>query len=130
MFEWNGALAEKWLQMSERLVWSATSTESANPEVGVYFRAVQAASPWHRALEPIADEAAALADKKVQPSVAPAQALAVRLLQICADHALGDPLVYVRWARARQSRWPAEDIARKRSGWAFLVQAIEAGPRQ
>ncbi len=129
MFEWNGPLAEKWMRMSERL--GEKSSGSAIPEdVAVFFRAVQAASPWHQALQPIADEAAALADKKAKPFAAPAQALVVRLRQICADHALGDPLVYVRWARARQFRWPAEDIARKRTGWAFLANAIEAGARQ
>jgi hypothetical protein len=128
MFEWNSPLAEKWMQVSERLTWSKTSSEPAIPgeDVRAYFRAVQAASPWHRALEPIVDEAAELADKKAQPLAVPAQALVGRLRQICADHALGDPLVYVRWGRARQFRWPAEDIARKRAGWTFLANAIEA----
>jgi len=128
MFEWNGPLAEKWLQAHERSAWSGKSSEAVIPEEDVwdYFRAVQAASPWHRALAPIADEAAGLADKKAKPSAAPAQALAGRLRQICRDHALGDPLIYVRWARARQFRWPEEDVVRKRAGWAFLANALEA----
>ena len=130
MYEWNGPLAEKWMQVSERLTWSETSDGPPAEDVKAFFRAAQAASPWHRALEPIADKAAALAEKKAEPSAAPAQALAARVRQICADYALGDPLVYVRWARARQSRWPAEDIARKREGWTFLANAIEAGAKQ
>jgi len=125
-------LAEKWLQVNERVTWSEKPSESALPEeeARAYFRAVQAASPWHRALAPIADEAAELAAKKAQPSDAPAQALAGRVRQICADYALGDPLVYVRWASARQFRWPAEDVVRKRAGWAFLASALEATARQ
>jgi hypothetical protein len=130
MFEWNGPLAEKWLQVSERMTWSEKSSETVvrDEDVKAFFRAVQAASPWHRALMPVVDEAAQLADKKAKPSAV--QALVARVRQICADYALGDPLVYVRWARARQSRWPAEDIARKRAGWAFLADAIEATPTQ
>jgi MerR family transcriptional regulator, thiopeptide resistance regulator len=123
MFEWNSALSDKWQQVNDRAAWGEEA-------VGAYFRAVQAATPWHRALETVADEAAALADKKAQPSAAPAQALVGRLRQVCADHTLGDPLVYVRWARAKQFRWPAEGIARKRAGWAFLIDAIEASARQ
>jgi hypothetical protein len=126
MFEWNGPLAQKWLDMGDRI--RARASESATPdgELVAYFRAVQAASPWHRALGPAADEAAELADKKTAPAAEPAQALAGRLRQICADHALGDPLVYVRWARAMQYRWPDEDIARKQAGWTFLANALEA----
>jgi len=130
MFDWNGPLAQKWLQMGERIAVRASESVTPDEELVAYFRAVQGASPWHRALEPIADEAAALADKKAQPSAAPAQALVGRLRQICADHALGDPLVYVRWARAMQFKWPAEDIARKRAGWAFLANTIAATTRQ
>jgi DNA-binding transcriptional MerR regulator len=132
MFEWNEALAEKWLRVGDRAAWRKESSDSGTPDedVGAFFRAVRAASPWHRALEPIVDRAAELVGKKAQPSAAPAQALVGRLRQICADHALGDPLVYVRWARARQFRWPAEDIRRKRAGWAFLAKAIAATARQ
>jgi DNA-binding transcriptional MerR regulator len=131
MFEWNGPLAEKWMQVGERAAWGAKSSGSATPEdLVAYFRAARAASPWHRALGPIVDEAAELADKKAQPSAGPAQALAGRLRQICADYALGDPLGYVRNARAMQFRWPAEDVARKRAGWAFLADALEATARQ
>jgi len=71
-----------------------------------------------------------LVDKKGQPSAAPAQALVGRLRQICADHSLGDPLVYVRWARATLFRWPAEDNARKQAAWAFLADAIKADPNK
>jgi DNA-binding transcriptional MerR regulator len=130
MFEWNGPLAEKWLRVGERAAWGEKSSEAVtSADLVAYFRAARAASPWHRALAPIADEAAELADKKAKPSAAPAQALAGRVRQICADYSLGDPLVYVRNIRAMQFRWPAEDVARKRSGWTFLANAIEAGAR-
>ncbi len=67
-----------------------------------------------------------LVDKKAQPSAAPAQALVDRLRQICADHSLGDPLVYARFSRGMQFRGPAEDNARKQAAWAFLANAVEA----
>ena len=108
--------------MSKRII----SSQSAAPDEGLaaYVHAAQVASPWHRALEPTADEAAVLVDSTVQPSAAPAQALVGRLRQICADHSLGDPLIYVRWARAMEFRWPTEDSVRKEAGWTFLVDAI------
>src|ERR1700681_4930924 len=86
------------------------STQSAAPDEGLtaYLHAAHVASPWHRALEPIVEEAAMLVDKKAQPPGAPAQALIARLRQICTDHSLGDPLVHARWARAMQFRWPTE----------------------
>lgn len=130
MFEWDATIAQKWLHMSERAASRMNSSEAATPDEGLvaYLRATLSASPWHRALEPIVDEAAAFADRKVQPSAAPAQVLVGRLRRICVDHSLGEPLLYVRHARAMQFRWPAEDIARKRVGWAFLANAIEAAP--
>jgi hypothetical protein len=108
--------------MSKRII----SSHSAAPDEGLaaYVYAAQVVSPWHRALEPIVDEAAVLVDKKAQPSAVPAQALVVRVRQICADHSLGDPLIYVRWARAMEFRWPTEDSVRKEAGWTFLADAI------
>jgi DNA-binding transcriptional MerR regulator len=132
MFEWNAPVAQKWLQISERAAWPKKSSErvTADEDLVAYFRAMHAASPWHRALAPIVDEAAKLVDKKALPSAAPAQTLVGRLRQVCAKHALGEPLVYARYARAMQFMWPAEDIARQRAGWAFLVNAIEAAAKQ
>jgi DNA-binding transcriptional MerR regulator len=126
MFEWNAPLAQRWLQMTERVAWRSSESMTPDADLLAYFHAMRAASPWHRALGQIADEAAELVDKKARPVAGAAQALVGRLRRICADHALGDPLVYVRNARAMQFRWPGEDIARKRIGWAFLANAIEA----
>jgi DNA-binding transcriptional MerR regulator len=131
LFEWNNSLALKWMQfgdrvMSKRIVSSPSG--ASDEDLAAYVHAAQVASPWHRALEPIVDEAAALVDRRAQPSAAPAQALAARLRRICTDHSLGDPLVYVRWARAMQFRWPTEDHARREAGWTFLANAIEAAP--
>ena len=69
-------------------------------------------------------------DKKARPFAAPAQALVDRLRRICAERSLGDPLIYVRWARVILFRWPAEDNARKQAAWLFLVNAIEAAPHK
>jgi hypothetical protein len=127
LFEWNTPVALKWMQFGDRLMSKRIiSSHSAAPDEGLaaYVYAAQVVSPWHRALEPIVDEAAVLVDKKAQPSAVPAQALVVRVRQICADHSLGDPLIYVRWARAMEFRWPTEDSVRKEAGWTFLADAI------
>lgn len=124
LLEWNTPVGVKWMEMGERLIFQqVTSSQSAAPDeaLGAYVRAAQVASPWHRALEPIVDEAAVLVEKNAQPSAASAQGLVGRLRRICADHSLGDPLVFARWARVMQFRWPAEDIERKQAGWAFLA---------
>ena len=128
LHEWNAPVAQKWLQLAERLMPHVVSSQSTSPDedLPAYLRAAQVASPSHRALEPIVDEAAVLVDKKAQPSAAPAQALVDRLRQICADHSLGDPLVYARFSRGMQFRGPAEDNARKQAAWAFLANAVEA----
>ena len=129
LFEWNTPVALKWTKFGDRVMSKRIiSSQSAVSEGGLaaYVRAARVASPSHRALEPIADEAAVLVDNKAQPSAAAAQALVSRLRRICADHSLGDHLVYVRWARAILFRWPAEDNARKQAAWAFLASAIEA----
>jgi DNA-binding transcriptional MerR regulator len=131
LFEWNTPVALKWIQFGERLMSKRIiSSQSAAPDEGLaaYIYAAQVASPWHRALEPVVDEAAMLVNKRAQPSAALAQALVGRLRQICADHSLGDPLVYVRWARAMQIRWPTADNAPKQAGWALLADAIKVAP--
>jgi DNA-binding transcriptional MerR regulator len=131
LFEWNTPVALKWIQFGERLMSKRIiSPQSTAPDEGLaaYIHAAQVASPWHRALEPIADEAAVLVNRRVQLSAAPAQALVGRLRQICVAHSLGDPLVYVRWTRAMQFRWPTADNARKQAGWTFLADAIKVAP--
>jgi DNA-binding transcriptional MerR regulator len=132
LFEWNTLVALKWMQFGDRLMSKRiASSRSVVPNEGLaaYVHAAQVASPWHRALERIVDEAAVLADKKAQPSAGLAQGLVGRLRQICADYSLGDHLVYVRWGRAMQFRWPTADSARKQAGWTFLANAIESAPR-
>ncbi|MGH8141155.1 MAG: hypothetical protein ACREU2_01345 [Steroidobacteraceae bacterium] len=130
LLEWNTPVALKWIQFAERLSPRIIPSESNAPveALRAFGRAAEVASPWYRALEPIVEEAAVLVDKKEHPSAAPAQALAGRVRRICADHSLGDPLVYGRWARGMQVRWSAEDNARKHAGWTFLINAIEAAP--
>jgi MerR family transcriptional regulator, thiopeptide resistance regulator len=124
LLEWNPAVAQKWLQVGER----ALSLSMAWPDDGLwaYFGAAQQASPWHQALKQTADEAAKLVDSKVNPSSAPALALADRLARICSDHSLGDPVVYARWAGAMQFRSSADENVHKKSAWGYLASAIQA----
>jgi DNA-binding transcriptional MerR regulator len=127
LLEWNPAVAQKWLQVGERALSRSLASQQAAPDSGLwdYFHAAQEAAPWHQALRQAADEAAKLAESKMSPSSAPAMALANRLAQICADHCLGDPLVYARWAGAMQFRSSADENARKSSTWAYLASALQ-----
>src|ERR1700691_4538080 len=61
LFEWNTPVALKWMQFGDRLMSKRIiSSHSAAPDEGLaaYVYAAQVVSPWHRALEPIVDEAA------------------------------------------------------------------------
>jgi hypothetical protein len=127
LLEWNPAVAQKWLQVGERAM-SRSMASQAAPDDGLwaYFSAAQEASPWHQALRQTADEAAKLLDRRVEPSAAPATALADRLARICSHHTLGDPLVYARWASAMQFRRSFDENARWKSAWAYLASALQA----
>ena len=128
LLEWNPAVAQKWLQVGERAMSRSIASQAAGPDDGLwaYFGAAQEASPWHQALRQNADEAAKLVDSKVDPSSPPAMEVANRLARICADHSLGDPLVYARWAGAMQFRRSADENARTKSAWAYLADALQA----
>jgi DNA-binding transcriptional MerR regulator len=126
LMEWNSEVARKWLQVGERAISISSAQHNAGNDDGLwaYFGAAQEASPWHQALGKVSDEATKLMDSKVEPSAAPAAALATDLTRICADYSLGDPIVYARWASAMQFRNSAEENARKKSAWAYLVNAL------
>jgi MerR family transcriptional regulator, thiopeptide resistance regulator len=126
LLEWNPAVAQKWLQVGERaLSLSMTSQKAAQGDgLWAYFSAAQEASSWHQALTQTAEEATRLVASKEGPSSPPAMALANRLVRICSDHALGDPVIYARWAGAMQFRSSDEENARKKSAWAYLASAL------
>jgi hypothetical protein len=126
LLEWNPAVAQKWLQVGERSLSRSMASQAGAPDDGLwaYFGAAQEASPWHLALRQTADEAAGLLDGKADASAA--EALAKRVARICADHSLGDPLVYARWAGAMQFRGSADEDARRKSAWEYLANALRA----
>ena len=128
LLEWNPLVAQKWLQVGERAISISSAQQNAGKDAGLwaYFSTAQEAAPWHRVLRQIADEAGKLADNKVNPSSAPATALATDLTRICTDHSLGDPLIYARWAGAMQFRKSAEENARKKTAWAYLVKVLQS----
>jgi DNA-binding transcriptional MerR regulator len=128
LLEWNPVVAQKWLQVGERALSLSMASQEAAPDDGLwaYFGAALQASPWHRSLGQTADEATKLVNGKVDPSSAPALALADRLARICSDHSLGDPAVYVRWAGAMQFRSSADENLRKKSAWGYLASAFQA----
>jgi DNA-binding transcriptional MerR regulator len=128
LLEWNPTVGQKWLQVGERAMSRSLASQQAAPDDGLwaYFGAAQEASPWHQALRQTAEEAAKLLDSRVEPSAAPATALAERLAQICSDHSLGDPLIYARWASAMQFRRSVDENARWKSAWAYLASVLQA----
>jgi hypothetical protein len=90
-----------------------------------YFGAAQAASPWHRALEQTVSKASKLAESTTSQLSAPALALADRIAKICSDHALGDPLVYARWAVSMQFRKSAAENASRKAAWEYLLGVLQ-----
>ena len=129
MLEWNPSIALRWQVISARtLLRGISSEQETTPEHGLwaYFRAAQAAAPWHQALTHVIEEAAKLMDGKVAPASAPAQALAKRLSQICSDHSLGEALLYARSAPVMQFLAVSEVTERKRGAWAYLASALRA----
>lgn len=127
LMEWNSVVAQKWLQVGERAISISSAQHNAGKDEGLwaYFGAAQEATPWQRALTKIAAEATELVARKVDPTSAPATTLATSLTRICADYSLGDPTVYARWAGAMQFRRSAEENARKKAAWAYLVKALQ-----
>jgi DNA-binding transcriptional MerR regulator len=121
MFEWDPSVARKLAEVSERAL-----SRSMPHHPGAYFRAAQAASPWHRALTPIVDEAAKLAAENAAPSSATAQALAHRLALICSAHSLGDPLVYARSEAAAQFRGTTDVNTKMTGARVYLASAVQA----
>jgi len=128
LLEWNPTVAQKWLQVGERALSLSTGAQNTASNDGLwgYFSAAQEASPWHKALTQITDEAAKLVERKVHASSAPAAALAKRLTLICSDHCLGDPLVYARWVSAMQFRKSAGENAHRRNAWVYLASTLQA----
>jgi hypothetical protein len=127
MLEWNPSIALKWQEISARTLLRGISCgQETTPEQGLwaYFRAAQAAAPWHQALTHVVEDAAKLMDGKVDSASAPAQALAMRLSLICSDHSLGDSLLYARSAPVMQFLKSSEVNARKMSAWAYLASAL------
>jgi hypothetical protein len=125
LLEWDAAIARKWMDVGERALSRTKSSADNPPDRGLwgYFMDAVKASPWHQAIMKIVDEAVILAQKKAGSSSAPAKALADRLAQICADHSLGDPLVYARWSGAMQRTQSGAVDAERKAAWALLANA-------
>jgi len=129
MFEWNPSIALRWQEISARtLLRTVSSEQETTPEQGLwaYFRAAQAAAPWHQAITHVIEEAAKLIDGKAEHASAPAQALAKRLSLICSDHSLGDALLYARSAPVMQFLKVSEVNERQTGAWAYLASALQA----
>jgi hypothetical protein len=129
LMEWNPAVGQKWLQVGERALSLSMAQHQTGSDDGLwaYFGAAQEASPWHQALQQTAEQAVKLAEGQVDPSSAPAKALAHQMTRICSENSLGTPLVYARWASAMQFRGSTVENARRKSAWAYIVRTLEAG---
>jgi len=122
-FEWNPSIGQKLWEVEACAYWVGI-----NEDFAAYLRAASAAAPWSKALTQVTDEAMKLVEQKVEPTSEPGQALAKRLVHICSDHSLGDPLGYARRAPYHPFRRSADEKqnARLTSVWAFLASALES----
>lgn len=122
LLEWNPDLGRKWLRVGETVL---SRSIAGDDGLWAYFKAAQEASPWYAATEQIIAEAETFVSDAVAPSSASAVALAQRWMQVCADYALGDPVVYARWAGAMQFRGSAAENARRKAAWAYLSDTLQ-----
>jgi hypothetical protein len=126
LLEWNPSIARKWVAAANSALSRNEPPESSmlNSDLRAYVRAAREASPWHLPVRHLTDEATTLVEQKVDPSSASAQKLARRLAEICADHSLGDPVVYAHSAALPIPDSSAEANARRMDAWMYLVSVL------
>ncbi len=131
--DWNANVAKKVHALGMRLVMRIAAPADGSvseSEVLDFCSRAKHASKWGRALEQIAAEAAVLAEREAGPHSHAAQALAERYIDLCEDHALGDPVLYGRWflefgkTRVNDAWTPVDE--RTRQAWGLLVEAVDA----
>jgi hypothetical protein len=128
LLEWNPTVAQKWMQVGEIAMSRSMAPQQTTADEGLwdYFGKAQEASSWHQSLRHVVEDATKLVESRVEASSPPAIALSGRLTQICADHSLGSPLIYARWAGAMQYRRSTDENTRSKGAWMFLVDALQA----
>jgi hypothetical protein len=129
--EWNESIAKKVHALGLRLVIGMAAAECGVSESQVFdfCNLAKKASKWGQALEAIAAEAATLAERGAGAGSNAALALAERYIEVCEDHALGDPVVHARWfiefgrVLVGNAWVPVDEPARK--AWTLLIDAVD-----
>jgi hypothetical protein len=128
---WNESIAKKVHALGLRLVLRTAAAEGGTSENDVldFCHRAKQASKWGQALDALAAEAAALAERNAGAHSSAALALAERFIEVCEDYSLGDPAVYARWfiefGRTRLGdAWVAVDETGRQT-WTLLIDAVE-----
>jgi hypothetical protein len=128
---WNSTVARKVHGLGHRLIAKTSASESGRSEREIldFCLAARDASEWGKALDELVHEANGLAARRECPEAPSVQALASRFATLCQHHALGDPIVYARWAAEFGERRPGETGAHladdgNREAWELLIDGV------
>jgi hypothetical protein len=130
---WNEDVAKKVNALGVRLVMKTAASDGSIPEAMVLefcYRARKVSS-WGKALDAIVAEAIALGERNAGARSVATQSLAERLVDVCEEASLGDPVLYGRWyvefggtPTGDCGAWAPVD-EQHRKAWALLIEAVE-----
>jgi len=127
---WNSTVARKVYELGHRLVTRTSASESGRSEreIQEFCTAAHNASEWGKALDELVHEANALIAGRECPESHAVQGLASRFADLCQQHALGDPIVYARWAaefaKPRSGHTGARASEKNRAAWELLIDGV------
>jgi hypothetical protein len=128
---WNEDVTKKVNALGMRLVMKTAASDGSVPEgeVLAFCHRARKASKWGKTLDEIVAEAIALDERNAGAQSVAAQSLAQRLVDVCEEGSLGDPVLYGRWyvefgATPEGDAWVPVD-ERNRKAWALLIDAVE-----
>lgn len=129
---WNEDVTKKVNALGVRLVMKAAASDGSISEAEVFefCHRARKVSSWGKALDAIIAEATTLNERNAGARSVAAQSLAQRLIDVCEEGSLGDPVLYGRWyvefgATPVGDAWvPVDEPQRK--AWALLIDAVEA----
>jgi hypothetical protein len=99
---------------------------TSNPFLLPYFSEAELHSAQRKEVDALLLEARPIVGETVRSTSKEAQELVGRFANLCRDYALGDPLMYARWANL--VRPPPGDLseAEDRMIWSFIEEAMRA----
>ena len=127
---WNSTVARKIYELGNRLVAKTSGSESGRSEREIldFLVAARNASEWGKALDKLVHEAKALGARRECPEAPAVQGIARRFAELCERNALGDPIVYARWAAEfgglPPRELPAHAQDENRTAWELLIDGL------